>query len=178
MFRTHIAYPGNSYPFAACYCMQRLLTIRLSSASSILATANRPAWHVVPGNVESRRQCGGSGSGQEEDQRGVLQAFDLTGNVAATIGGNMGLGEAFAHALTEAATIVAVAARTRGRSESIVHDIEEAGGNAAAFVVGETKPPVVRKSACLHTHSKYALTDAGHPSPSGLWELVETCRQN
>jgi NAD(P)-dependent dehydrogenase (short-subunit alcohol dehydrogenase family) len=74
---------------------------------------------------------------------GVLQAFDLTGKVAVVTGGNMGLGEAFAHALSEAGARVAIAARTRDRSESVVRDIKAASGEAAAFDVDVTKPEQV-----------------------------------
>jgi hypothetical protein len=41
-------------PIAACYCLQRLLTIRLSPARSILATVRRPGRCVPPENVDSR----------------------------------------------------------------------------------------------------------------------------
>jgi len=74
---------------------------------------------------------------------GVLQAFDLTGKVAVVTGGNMGLGEAFVHALSEAGARVAIAARTRDRSESVVRDIKAAGGEAAVFDVDVTKPEQV-----------------------------------
>ena len=47
----------------------------------------------------------------------VLDAFDLTGKTAVVTGGNTGLGEAFARALVEAGADVALAARTRERSE-------------------------------------------------------------
>jgi NAD(P)-dependent dehydrogenase (short-subunit alcohol dehydrogenase family) len=74
---------------------------------------------------------------------GVLQAFDLSGKVALVTGGNMGLGEAFAHALSEAGARVAIAARTRARSETVVRAIEDTGGQAAAFDVDVTKPDQV-----------------------------------
>ena len=47
----------------------------------------------------------------------VLDTFDLTGKTAVVTGGNTGLGEAFAKALVEAGAGVALAARTRERSE-------------------------------------------------------------
>ncbi len=74
---------------------------------------------------------------------GVLQAFDLSGKVAVVTGGNMGLGEAFAHALSEAGARVAIAARTRAKSDAVARDIEGAGGKAAAFEVDVTKPDEV-----------------------------------
>ena len=49
----------------------------------------------------------------------VLDAFDLTGKTAVVTGGNTGLGEAFAKALVEGGAGVALAARTRERSEAV-----------------------------------------------------------
>ncbi len=82
---------------------------------------------------------------------GVLQAFDLTGKVALVTGGNTGLGEAFAHALSEAGASVAIAARTRAKSEAVVRDIEAAGGQAAAFDVDVTKPEQVSRLVAAAT---------------------------
>ena len=62
----------------------------------------------------------------------VLDAFDLTGKVAVVTGGNTGLGEAFAKALSEAGASVAIAARTRDRSEAVAKDISSSGGKAIA----------------------------------------------
>src|SRR5919202_1311551 len=53
----------------------------------------------------------------------VLDAFDLTGKTAVVTGGNTGLGEAFAKALAEAGAGVALAARTRERSEAVAREI-------------------------------------------------------
>jgi NAD(P)-dependent dehydrogenase (short-subunit alcohol dehydrogenase family) len=74
---------------------------------------------------------------------GVLQAFDLTGKVAIVTGGNMGLGEAFSHALSQAGALVAVAARTHERNVKVVGDIEAAGGKAISVEVDVTKPETV-----------------------------------
>ena len=62
----------------------------------------------------------------------VLDAFDLTGKVAVVTGGNTGLGEAFARALSEVGASVAIAARTRERSEKVAHEISASGGQAIA----------------------------------------------
>jgi NAD(P)-dependent dehydrogenase (short-subunit alcohol dehydrogenase family) len=62
----------------------------------------------------------------------VLDAFDLTGKTAIVTGGNTGLGEAFAKALTEAGAGVALAARTRERSDTVAEEIQASGGNAIA----------------------------------------------
>jgi NAD(P)-dependent dehydrogenase (short-subunit alcohol dehydrogenase family) len=76
---------------------------------------------------------------------GVLQAFELTGRVAVVTGGNMGLGEAFAHALADAGARVAVAARTPDLNAKVVSDIEAAGGKAIAVDLDVTKPESVRR---------------------------------
>src|SRR5215204_2943735 len=62
----------------------------------------------------------------------VLDAFDLTGTTAVVTGGNTGLGEAFAKALVEAGAGVALAARTRERSEAVAEEIQTSGGSAIA----------------------------------------------
>ncbi|MEJ7631163.1 MAG: glucose 1-dehydrogenase [Rubrobacteraceae bacterium] len=68
----------------------------------------------------------------------VLDAFDLTGKVAVVTGGNTGLGEAFAKALSEAGASVAIAARTRERSEAVAKDISSSGGKAIAVTLDVT----------------------------------------
>ena len=68
----------------------------------------------------------------------VLDAFDLTGKVAVVTGGNTGLGEAFAKALSEAGASVAIAARTRDRSEAVAKDISSSGGKAIAVTLDVT----------------------------------------
>ena len=78
---------------------------------------------------------------------GVLDAFDLTGKTAVVTGGNTGLGEAFAHALTEAGASVALAARTRERSEAVAEALTSSGGKAIAVDLDVTDP--VRVGAML-----------------------------
>ena len=73
----------------------------------------------------------------------VLDAFDLTGKVAVVTGGNTGLGEAFAKALSEVGAGVAVAARTRERSEKVAHEISASGGQAIAVDLDVTDPESV-----------------------------------
>jgi NAD(P)-dependent dehydrogenase (short-subunit alcohol dehydrogenase family) len=62
----------------------------------------------------------------------VLDAFDLTGKTAVVTGGNTGLGQAFATALTEAGASVALAARTRERSEAVAKELSASGATAIA----------------------------------------------
>jgi NAD(P)-dependent dehydrogenase (short-subunit alcohol dehydrogenase family) len=73
----------------------------------------------------------------------VLDAFDLTGKTAVVTGGNTGLGEAFAKALVEAGAGVALAARTRERSEAVAEEIRASGGNAVAVDLDVTEPAQV-----------------------------------
>jgi NAD(P)-dependent dehydrogenase (short-subunit alcohol dehydrogenase family) len=71
----------------------------------------------------------------------VLDAFDLTGKTAVVTGGNTGLGEAFAKALAEAGAGVALAARTRERSEAVAKEIPD--GKAIAVDLDVTDPAQV-----------------------------------
>jgi NAD(P)-dependent dehydrogenase (short-subunit alcohol dehydrogenase family) len=73
----------------------------------------------------------------------VLDAFDLTGKTAVVTGGNTGLGEAFGRALVEAGAGVALAARTRERSERVAEVISDEGGNAIAVDLDVTDPEQV-----------------------------------
>jgi NAD(P)-dependent dehydrogenase (short-subunit alcohol dehydrogenase family) len=76
---------------------------------------------------------------------GVLQAFDLTGKVAVVTGGNAGLGEAFAHALSEAGARVVIAARNREKNEIMARSISDAGGQALAIELDVTRPEQVNR---------------------------------
>jgi NAD(P)-dependent dehydrogenase (short-subunit alcohol dehydrogenase family) len=75
----------------------------------------------------------------------VLDAFRLDGKVAVVTGGNMGLGEAFIHALAEVGAHVVIAARTRERSEAVASDVRAAGGTAVAVDVDVTQPNQVER---------------------------------
>jgi NAD(P)-dependent dehydrogenase (short-subunit alcohol dehydrogenase family) len=76
---------------------------------------------------------------------GVLQAFELTGRVAVVTGGNMGLGEAFARALSEAGARVAIAARSHEASERVVGNIAATGGKAIVVDTDVTQPESVAR---------------------------------
>ncbi|HEY8742230.1 MAG TPA: glucose 1-dehydrogenase [Chloroflexota bacterium] len=75
----------------------------------------------------------------------VLDAFRLDGKVAVVTGGNMGLGEAFAKALVEAGAHVAIAARTRERSEAVADDLRRGGGTVAVVDLDVTRPDQVER---------------------------------
>jgi NAD(P)-dependent dehydrogenase (short-subunit alcohol dehydrogenase family) len=76
---------------------------------------------------------------------GVLDAFDLSGKVAVVTGGNTGLGEAFAGALAEVGANVALAARTRERSEEVAAGIKASGGEAIAVDLNVKEPDQVER---------------------------------
>jgi NAD(P)-dependent dehydrogenase (short-subunit alcohol dehydrogenase family) len=75
----------------------------------------------------------------------VLDAFDLSGKVAVVTGGNTGLGEAFAKALTQMGANVALAARTRERSEAVATEIRASGGGAIAVDLDVKEPAQVER---------------------------------
>ena len=75
----------------------------------------------------------------------VLNAFDLTGNTAVVTGGNTGLGEAFARALAEVGANVALAARTRERSEAVASEISDSGAKAIAVDLDVREPGQVER---------------------------------
>jgi NAD(P)-dependent dehydrogenase (short-subunit alcohol dehydrogenase family) len=75
----------------------------------------------------------------------IMAAFDLSGKVAVVTGGNTGLGEAFARALAEAGANVALAARTRKRSEVVATEIEASGGEAMAVDLDVKDPDQVER---------------------------------
>ena len=62
----------------------------------------------------------------------ILDSFSLEGKTAVVTGGNTGLGEAFARSLAEVGANVALAARTRERSEAVATEISDSGGEAIA----------------------------------------------
>ena len=74
----------------------------------------------------------------------VLDAFNLTGKTAVVTGGNTGLGEAFARALTQVGASVALAARTRERSEAVANDLSASGRTAIAVDLDVTEPSQVQ----------------------------------
>ncbi len=75
----------------------------------------------------------------------VLDAFDLSGKVAVVTGGNTGLGEAFAKALTQMGANVALAARSRERSEAVATEIRASGGGAIAVDLDVKEPAQVER---------------------------------
>jgi NAD(P)-dependent dehydrogenase (short-subunit alcohol dehydrogenase family) len=75
----------------------------------------------------------------------VLDAFDISGKVAVVTGGNTGLGEAFAKALAEVGAKVALAARTRKRSDAVATEIRALGGEAIAVDLDVKDPDQVER---------------------------------
>ncbi len=75
----------------------------------------------------------------------VLDVFDLSGKVAVVTGGNTGLGEAFAKALSEVGASVVLAARTRERSEAVADEIKASGGSAVTVDLDVRKPAQVER---------------------------------
>ena len=63
----------------------------------------------------------------------VRELFDLSGRTALVTGGGRGIGRHVAVGLAAAGARVLVASRKRANCESVVQEIEAAGGNAAAF---------------------------------------------
>lgn len=68
----------------------------------------------------------------------VMSKFDLTGRVAVVTGGNGGIGEALAHALSEAGASVAIVARRVDKAENVASAIREGGGKAMAVGIDVT----------------------------------------
>ena len=75
----------------------------------------------------------------------LLDSFDLSGKVAVVTGGNTGLGEAFAKALAEVGAGIALAARTRERSEAVASEIKALGGEAIAVDLDVREPSQVER---------------------------------
>src|SRR5918998_864221 len=75
----------------------------------------------------------------------ILDAFHLDGKTAVVTGGNTGLGEAFAKALAEVGASVALAARTRERSEAVATEIVDSGGRAIAVDLDVGRPDQVER---------------------------------
>ena len=73
----------------------------------------------------------------------VLDSFRLDGKVAVVTGGNRGLGEAFARALSEAGARVAIAARDHARSQAVAGEL---GAAARSAPTSPTRPTCTRCS--------------------------------
>lgn len=69
---------------------------------------------------------------------GVLDSFDLSGKTALVTGGNTGMGEAFARALSQVGATTIIAARSRERSERLAEQLVKEGGKALAVYLDVT----------------------------------------
>src|SRR5262245_62206394 len=65
----------------------------------------------------------------------MSKLFDLTGKVALVTGASSGLGLHFARTLSANGAAVAVTARRRERLETLVNELQGAGGKAAAVAM-------------------------------------------
>ena len=72
------------------------------------------------------------------NQRSLMEAFDLTGSVAVVTGGGQGIGEGIAKNLAKAGASVVVAARHADRIARVADDIIAAGGQALAVTTDVT----------------------------------------
>ena len=95
----------------------------------------------------------------------VLDSFRLDGKVAVVTGGNRGLGEAFARALSEAGARVAIAARDHARSQAVAGELGLLAVRAditdpadVHAMVGEVTDAARRRSTCWSTTPAYAST--------------------
>lgn len=70
----------------------------------------------------------------------AMDGFDLSGRVAIVTGGGTGIGRATARLLAERGAAVAVAGRRREPLDSVVDEIETAGGKALAIEADVRKP--------------------------------------
>jgi NAD(P)-dependent dehydrogenase (short-subunit alcohol dehydrogenase family) len=72
---------------------------------------------------------------------------DLSGKTAVIVGASGGLGEAMAHALSEAGAAIALVARNQKKLDAIAEALAKKGGTAASFTADLTKEDDVAKMA-------------------------------
>jgi NAD(P)-dependent dehydrogenase (short-subunit alcohol dehydrogenase family) len=77
----------------------------------------------------------------------AMTSSDLKGRTALITGGNRGLGEAMAKALSEAGANIALVARDTSRLEEVRAALVERGGNAAIFTADVTREVEVARLA-------------------------------
>ena len=81
----------------------------------------------------------------------VMEQFDLTGKVAIVTGGNGGIGQALAHALTEAGARIVIAARDLASSQTVAQTLSEKGAGAIAVKTDITQPDSVEWLCCINS---------------------------
>lgn len=72
---------------------------------------------------------------------------DLSGKTAVIVGASGGLGEAMAHALSEAGAAIALVARNQKKLDALAEALTKKGGTAASFTADLTKEDDVAKMA-------------------------------
>ncbi len=95
----------------------------------------------------------------------ILDRFRLDGRVALVTGSGQGIGRGFAFALAQAGASVSVIDLDIERAESVVHEIEQAGGRAIAIAGNVTVESDIERfvAETVHTfgHLDIAVNNAG-----------------
>ena len=73
--------------------------------------------------------------------------IDLSGKTAVIVGASGGLGEAMAHALSEAGASIALVGRNQAKLDSLGAALAKKGGTAASFTADLTKERTRRASS-------------------------------
>ena len=95
-------------------------------------------------------------------------SFDLTGRVVAITGGNRGIGLGMANSVASAGASVAGWARDESASTEAVAQLEQLGGEAAAFAVDVTDPGAVDEAiAAVGLEATQEMN-----SPASLYNLL------
>ncbi len=93
---------------------------------------------------------------QSNCQTGLVDEFDLTGQVAVVTGAGRGIGEGIAYSLADAGASVVLASRTSEEIELVAAAIRASGGNAVAV------PTDVTDTFALGSLATAAVEEFGH----------------
>mgnify|MGYP001329428268 FL=1 len=106
----------------------------------------------------------------------VLELFDLSKKVVCVTGGGRGLGRGMAMALADAGAHVMVASRTQKQLDSVVQEINSAGGTAESFSFDATDSEQVDGliTRCVETYGcldmMFANAGIGGGTNAEFWE--------